>query len=166
MTIAAVVACAALAGLLYLVLRDTNKGGASDGAFVLPPTTAAAKPFEAFRATRIALGDRCLRVLVADTESRRNKGLRAVSSLAPYDGMLFVNRRDTEARYTMAQTLVPLDIVFFDGDGKPVGDRSMRPCPDGTDASCPTYASGRRYRYALERPAGASGSGALGGCAG
>jgi uncharacterized membrane protein (UPF0127 family) len=165
MTIAAVVACAALAGLLYLVFHDTNGGGASKGAFELPPTNVAAAPFAMFRATRISVGDRCLRVLVADTESRRNQGLRAVTALGHYDGMLFVNDRDTDARYTMAQTLAPLDIVFFDRNGAPVSNTSMRPCPHGTDATCPTYASSRKYRFALERPAGSSGGGALGGCA-
>ena len=164
MTIAGVVACAALAGLVYLVLRDT-KGGGGAGAFKLPPTSAAGAPFAAFRATRIAVGDRCLRVLIADTDSRRNQGLRAVTSLASYDGMLFVNGRDTDARYTMAETLIPLDIVFFDRNGAPVSSASMRPCPDGTDASCPTYASTHKYRFALERPAGTSSGGALGGCA-
>ena len=163
MTIAAVVACAALAGLLYLLLRDTNGRGAA-GAFELPPTSAAAAPFAAFREARVAVGDRCLRLLVADSESRRNQGLRAVNSLGSYDGMLFVNDRDTDARYTMARTLIPLDIVFFDRNGAPVSNTSMRPCPHGTDVTCPTYASSRKYRYALERPAGAAGGGTLGGC--
>jgi uncharacterized membrane protein (UPF0127 family) len=164
MTIAAVVACAALAGLLYLLVRNTNEGDAA-GTFQLPPTSAAAAPFASFGVTRIALGDRCLQVLVADTEPRRNRGLRSVRSLAPYDGMLFANERDTDARYTMARTLIPLDIVFFDRNGEPVSSASMRPCPAGTDATCPSYASSRKYRFALERPAGSSGGGALGGCA-
>ena len=164
LTIAAVVACAALAGLLYLVFRAT-RDGADAGAFRLPPTAVASAPFTAFRETRVAVGDRCLRVLVADTPTLRNEGLRAVTSLAPYDGMLFVNDRDTNARYTMADTLIPLDIVFYDRDGAPVGDASMQPCPTGTDATCPTYASGRKYRYALERLAATPGGGALGSCA-
>jgi uncharacterized membrane protein (UPF0127 family) len=163
MTIAAVVACAALAGVLYLALRGNGDAGA--GTFRLPPTTTAAAPFALFRATRVGLDDRCLRVLVADTDALRNQGLRAVTSLGAYDGMLFVNDHDTDARYTMADTLIPLDIVFFDRNGAPVGNASMRPCPDGSDATCPTYASRRKYRYALERRAGAAGSGALGGCA-
>ena len=164
MTIAAVVACAALAGLLYLVFRDPH-GGGGGGAFRLPPTVGAVPPFTAFRATQVAVGDRCLRVLVAETDSLRNQGLRAVASLEPYDGMLFVNDADTNARYTMAHTLIPLDIVFFDRDGAPVGDASMRPCPRGTDATCPSYGTDRKYRFTLERPAGSTGGGALGGCA-
>ena len=164
MAIAAAVACAALAGLLYLVFRDPNNGGGG-GAFRLPPTVGATPPFEAFRATRISVGDHCLRILVADTDSLRNQGLRGVTSLDPYDGMLFVNERDTDARYTMAHTLIPLDITFFDRDGEPVGGTSMRPCPNGTDATCPTYASERSYRLALERAAGAASGGTLGSCA-
>ncbi len=69
----------------------------------------------------------------------------------------------------MANTPMPLDITFFAANGDPVDQTRMAPCPDGTDATCPEYASKAHYRYALERPAasgsGSSGaSGALGAC--
>jgi hypothetical protein len=42
----------------------------------------------------------------------------------------------------------------------------MRPCPEGSDSTCPAYESKARYRYALERPtASGAGSGTLGACA-
>jgi uncharacterized membrane protein (UPF0127 family) len=65
----------------------------------------------------------------------------------------------------MARTRIPLDVTFFDREGQPVDTLRMNPCPNPDDANCPAYAARRPYRYALERPAGASGGGALAGCA-
>jgi uncharacterized membrane protein (UPF0127 family) len=93
-------------------------------------------------------------VLVASTETQRVQGLRGVRSLAPFEGMVFVFPRDTNARFTMADTPTPLDITFFSARGVPIDEVRMTPCPQGTDASCPEYASKDPYRYALERPAG------------
>ena len=65
----------------------------------------------------------------------------------------------------MSRTPLPLDITFYAADGTPVSSTRMTPCPDGTDATCPTYASGGRFRYALETEAGSGASGApIGSC--
>src|SRR4051812_21779673 len=126
----------------------------------------AAAPFVGFSEARVAVGSKCMRVVVATDPAHRSQGLRDATSLRPYDGMLFVYPRDTTARYTMANTRVPLDITFFSSSGAPVDSARMTPCPNGTDATCPVYASKKPYRFALERPAGASSaSGAIGSCA-
>jgi uncharacterized membrane protein (UPF0127 family) len=162
---ALVVALGALAGVFLLVARI--RSNESDvGRLGFASTSAAPAPFAAFGQARVAVGSRCLRVLVASTETQRVQGLRGVRSLAPFEGMVFVFPRDTNARFTMADTPTPLDITFFSAGGAPVDGARMKPCPAGTDASCPAYASRERYRYALERPAGsASASGAIGACA-
>jgi uncharacterized membrane protein (UPF0127 family) len=129
---------------------------------VASPATA---PFAMFGETRLALGSDCLRLLVAESKDQRVQGLRDVTSLAPYDGMLFVYDGDTDASFTMANTPLELDMTWLDADGQPVDHTVMTPCTDGTDATCPLYASKGKYRYALERPAPASGGGALGPCA-
>jgi uncharacterized membrane protein (UPF0127 family) len=51
----------------------------------------------------------------------------------------------------MKDTLIPLDIAFFDGDGRLVGGLTMTPCEADP---CPSYDIGAAYRYALEAPAG------------
>jgi hypothetical protein len=167
----AVAAAAALALTLVLTLTRSREEGR---AAVLPfaPTRRAAAPFGSFAEARVGIGDACVGVLVAATGSQRVQGLRGVRSLGPYAGMLFVYPDDTTARFTMASTPLPLDIVFYDAAGVPVDRSRMVPCPEGGDADCPTYASRRRYRYALETPAGAYGApgapgpgGPLGGCA-
>jgi uncharacterized membrane protein (UPF0127 family) len=164
-TAAIVVAVGALAGMVVLVVRiRSDESGV--GRLRFATTSAAAAPFGDFDEARVAIGGRCLRVLVALSPVQREQGLREVRSLGPYAGMLFVNQSDTNDRYTMADTPMPLDITFFAADGAPVDRTRMAPCPEGTDATCPAYASKKRYRYALEQAAGSStASGALGGCA-
>jgi uncharacterized membrane protein (UPF0127 family) len=129
----------------------------------LATVTAADAPFAGFTATDVSVGGRCLRVVIADEEHERSQGLRSVTSLGPYDGMLFVNGEDTDTPYTMSGTRIPLRIVWYSARGEPVDATDMEPCPEG-DAACPSYAARVRYRYALETPAGGSGSGALTAC--
>jgi uncharacterized membrane protein (UPF0127 family) len=104
------------------------------------------------RAT-VTMAGRTLRVVVASTEAQRVQGLRQVSSLAPFDGMLFVFDRSGRVSFTMADTLIPLSIGFYDATGQPVGQLDMVPCP-GTDSTCPLYDVGKEFRYALEAPLG------------
>jgi len=161
---ALVVALGALTAAVVIVVGiRSNESDVSR--FPFGSTAAAPAPFGDFSQARVAVGARCLRVLVATTESQRVQGLRRVRSL-PYDGMIFVFPRDTSAQFTMAETPTPLDITFFAANGAPVDRTEMTPCPRGTDATCPAYASKARFRYALERPVGsASASGSLGACA-
>jgi uncharacterized membrane protein (UPF0127 family) len=162
---AVVIAVGALAGMVALVVHiRSDESGV--GKLHFAATTPAVAPFTAFSEARVAVGSACLRVLVASTPAERNQGLRDVTSLAPYEGMLFVNPADTTARYTMANTPTPLEITFFSSGGVPVDDQQMTPCPNGTDATCPEYEAKQHYRYALERPAGSGPlSGSLGSCA-
>ncbi len=162
---ALVVALGALAAMIVLVVRiRSDESGV--GRLTFASTRPAAAPFAEFSEARVAVDSHCLRVLVASSASQRVQGLRDARSFAPYQGMLFVYPGDSTTRFTMAGTPTPLDITFFSARGVPVDRARMAPCPDGTDATCPEYASKARYRYALEQPAGsASASGALGACA-
>jgi uncharacterized membrane protein (UPF0127 family) len=153
------IAAAVLGGLL---LRSSGDDGRAS--FNLSRTKPAAAPFAAFSEARAAVGKRCLRVLVASSAAQRSQGLRDVTSLGDYDAMVFVFPNDTVARFTMAQTRIPLDVGWYGADGVPIERTRMTPCPDGTDATCPTYGPKRRYRYAVETSAGQLGGGGLTGC--
>jgi uncharacterized membrane protein (UPF0127 family) len=142
--------------------NQASNGGTAPDPFRLGATTAAPAPFDAFEFARVGLDDRCLEVLVASSTDQRVRGLRSVESLEPYDGMLFVFPRDTNSHFTMRNTLIPLDITFFDAAGFPVGTKQMVPCP--ADGECPSYPSDEPYRYALEVPAGSGASGSLVSC--
>jgi uncharacterized membrane protein (UPF0127 family) len=163
---AIVVAVATFVGMIVLVIRiRSDDRGIGHVSFA--STQPAVAPFGQFSETRVSVGSRCLRVLVASSPSQRVQGLREVRSLAPYDGMLFVFAGDSTASFTMAGTPTPLDITFFSGRRIPVDHKQMKPCVDGTDATCPEYDAKERYRYALEQPAGSpSASGTLGACSG
>lgn len=115
---------------------------------------AASPPFGGFTADSVRVGDRTLRVVVADSLPERVQGLRGRADAAPYDGMLFVFDEDSTATFTMAGVPAPLDIAFFAADGGRVDTLRMRPCV-GTDAACPSYSSSGPYRYALETAPGA-----------
>jgi uncharacterized membrane protein (UPF0127 family) len=99
---------------------------------------------------KLRLDGALLRPELARTSEQRSRGLMNRSK-APADGMLFVFPYDTTSGFWMKNTLVPLAIVFFDRDGKRVKRLAMTPCRRDP---CPIYEPERRYRFALELPAG------------
>lgn len=64
----------------------------------------------------------------AETQSEREKGLSGRSNLQPYRGMLFVFEKEEQQCFWMKNTLIPLDIIWFDA-GKKVThiERSVLP---------------------------------------
>lgn len=74
-----------------------------------------------------------------------------VEDLMELDGMLFVFEEDTSGGFWMKNTLLALDIAFFDADGRFVDGFVMEPC---MTEECPTYFPEGRYRYALEMEEG------------
>ncbi len=98
---------------------------------------------------------------VADTAAERTQGLSELSELPEgVDGMLFVWDTVAPRTFTMEDTLMPLDIWWFDSDRRLAGLDSVRPC----EASpCPLYPSPGPTDRVLETPAGevALGAGAL-----
>jgi uncharacterized membrane protein (UPF0127 family) len=99
----------------------------------------------------ISVDGASLTVAVADTPALRGTGLMFVEDLEDLDGMLFVFERDTSGGFWMKNTLLPLDIAFFDVDGRFVDGFVMEPC---TTEECPAYFPEGSYRYALEMEEG------------
>jgi hypothetical protein len=106
---------------------------------------------EGLPSATISIDDHSLRVAVADTPAARAQGLMGITDLGGLDGMLFVFDSDTESGFWMKDTPMPLDIAFFDADGRLVDRFSMQPC---TADSCRHYHPGGSYRYAVEAPLG------------
>lgn len=125
---------------------------------VAPTSTSVAAPElgdlagRGLEVARLDVGDRNLLVAVAASADARGRGLMGVRDLGDLDGMLFTWGGDTVgAAFTMRNTLIPLDIAFFDTSGRLVDRLRMEPCEA---EPCPSYQASGPYAFALETPAG------------
>lgn len=101
---------------------------------------------------RTGSGEARFDVEIADTGAARQRGLMGRESLDAGDGMVFLWSEDTDSAFYMRDTRMPLDIAFFDRDGRILRILTMTPCPADP---CPVYSAGAPYRGALEVNAGA-----------
>lgn len=93
------------------------------------------------------------RVELAVTDEQRAVGLMFRDELADGSGMLFIHAREEPQAYWMMNTLIPLDILYFNSERRLVGQqRDVQPCPSGL--GCPSYPSGAPALYVLELNAG------------
>lgn len=101
-----------------------------------------------FEVQSVQVGDRMLLLAIADNPGLRRQGLQGVTDLGDLDGMLFFWRHDGDA-FWMKDTLISLDIVWFNEDGTYKDGASMVPC---TEDPCSTYSpdSGLDFRFAIE----------------
>ena len=101
----------------------------------------------------ITTGERriVLRVEVARTDAQRQLGLMHRRSLGRNAGMVFQYPRATSGAFWMKNTLIPLDIAFYDARGRILRIMQMKPC---RVAACPLYDPQVSYRAALEVNAG------------
>lgn len=91
-------------------------------------------------------------VELATNDAQREHGLMDRTTLAPDHGMLFVFPYDAPQSFWMKNTLIPLDILFFDKDRKLVSMQlDVPPCKSDP---CPVYPSGKPVVYVLELAAG------------
>lgn len=107
---------------------------------------------------RITAADGTVRtwcLLLARSETQRARGLMEVADpgLGGHAGMLFEFAEDSTGGFWMRNTLLPLSIAYLTADGRTVSTTDMVPCPAGS-STCPTYAAGGPYRYAVEVPRG------------
>ena len=117
---------------------------------VVPPSEPDIPPqLEDSELREVLVGDRELLLAIADSPGLRATGLMFVEDLGDLDGMLFYWRHEASIGFWMKNTLIPLDIVWFDRSGAFVGRASMAPCPE---TPCPRYVPGEGidYRYAIE----------------
>lgn len=91
--------------------------------------------------------------MLADTPTKRARGLMGTANLGGFAGMAFVYPAASHDSYYMRDTPLPLQIAFFSGTGAFVSAAAMLPCP-ATTVSCPLYAAAGPFRLAVEVPLG------------
>jgi len=100
----------------------------------------------------ISINNHIFTVELAVSAAERSQGLKHRKSLAPYSGMLFVYPDSQFISFWMKQTLIPLDLLFFDKDGQLVElHHNIQPCKV-TD--CKIYTNTKPAQFALELAAG------------
>ena len=112
---------------------------------------------QAPRYETVTLGGREFRLELALTDARIAQGLMHRAQLAENEGMLFVFRDMAVRRFWMKNCLIPIDVVFIDGQGWVVAIHTMiPPPPDAEDGDLPLYSSIRPARFAIEIAGGAA----------
>lgn len=92
-----------------------------------------------------------VRVEIARTRTERQRGLMYRRSLPARAGMVFAYPNDVRGGFWMKNTLIPLDIAFYDARGKILRILTMQPCRADP---CRIYEPNVSYRSALEVNAG------------
>jgi uncharacterized protein len=86
-----------------------------------------------------------VRLEIANTSASRERGLMYRTSLPEDGGMLFVFPEQSEQSFWMKNTLIPLDMLFIDRDGRIVGIH-----PDAVPLSVAPISVGKPSTYVLE----------------
>ncbi len=89
---------------------------------------------------------------VARTPEAWARGLMGRASLPEDGGMVFLFDRQTSAAFWMKDTLIPLSILFWQGDGRIIDILDMRPCRADP---CTVYRASAPYVGAIEMNRGA-----------
>jgi uncharacterized membrane protein (UPF0127 family) len=105
------------------------------------------------RESWVELAGKRYTVELATNDAQRERGLMFRQRMDPDRGMLFVHEREEPLAYWMKNTLIPLDILFFDGQRRLVAQqRDVPPCTLGD--ACPPFPSNAPARFVLELNAG------------
>ena len=96
----------------------------------------------------------CFQVELAETEAQRDQGLMNRKELAEDRGMLFIFDNNGLYPFWMKDTLIPLDMIWIDGNNKVVFiTQNVQPCKS---LICPSVFPTALARYVLEVNAGIS----------
>lgn len=86
--------------------------------------------------------------MVAKTTAQHEQGLMKQSDLGGYQAMIFEFSEPSQTPFWMKDTIIPLDIAWFDEAGAFVDSTTMTPCTN--EYTCQIYQPTGSYSYALE----------------
>lgn len=119
------------------------------------PAKAQSPPERRPRVELIRVGAATVEAEIVASFADRERGLMHRTQLGESQGMLFIFAGEQPLTFWMKNTLIPLDIGFFDESGHLVNVLTMQPDAEGTpDNQRRTYSSGAPAMYALEMNAG------------
>ena len=114
--------------------------------------TACAAPPAAATGASVTLAGHAFSVEIATTPAQQEHGLMDRTSMPADHGMLFVFADSAPRTFWMKNTLIPLDMLFFDANRRVVAIQAdAQPCKADP---CQLYPSGVPARYVLELNAG------------
>lgn len=100
----------------------------------------------------VCIRDNCFEVEVAKTEAQRDRGLMNREELGRDKGMFFVFDKEGIYPFWMKNTLIPLDIIWADSNGKIVFiSQNVQPCKS---LICSSVYPNVKAKYVLEVNAG------------
>ena len=101
----------------------------------------------------VKIGNAIVQVELADTVIKRTKGLMFRKSLGENEGMLFIFPSKGKHTFWMANTYIPLDIIWIGADMKIVHiEENVPPCTETgkLQAMCRVYRPDDTAKYVLE----------------
>ena len=103
---------------------------------------------------RVCFQDHCFDVELAISAEEKRKGLMYMERLDPDKGMLFIYREEKEHSFWMKNVLIPLDIIWINGESEVVFiSENTQPCKE---SFCQSINPGKNAKYVLEINAGLS----------
>lgn len=127
--------------------------------FYLPVAAALSLPLSSYAGSYndalLFVGEAEFNTELAITANEQRKGLMFRQQMANNEAMLFIYPQPRKVAFWMRNTLIPLDMLFFNGDGELVEIKeNIPPCKS---KDCPTYpAKDPNIKYVLEINAGQS----------
>ncbi len=101
----------------------------------------------------VCTGERCISVELAITQEKQEEGLMYRANLSDDSGMLFIFNEEDYHAFWMKNTLIPLDMVWIDAEGRIVYyHKDAQPCLESR--ICPAIVPNRKAIYVLESNSG------------